>query len=158
IAYVFQGNVAQYRSFVARLQDPGVSLPIMDVRNPGAHDDMLSEAERLLHNVLTAMSTRVDHQRVFMEKHFADDAELTKAYADTVAAMFKGDAQAVFLKELRNHMAHHELPVARSSSRMSATLYEISLILPCASLLRWKWPSSVKEWIAGCGQEIDIVD
>lgn len=70
IGYVFQGNVAQYQSFVAGLQDPAASLPIMDGRNPDAHDELLSEAERLLHNVLTAMSTRVDQQRRFMGKSF----------------------------------------------------------------------------------------
>lgn len=72
MGYIFQGNFAQYKSLVASLQDPAVSFPIMDVRNPDAHDDFLSEAERLLHNVLTAMSTPVDQQRRFMEKYFQD--------------------------------------------------------------------------------------
>jgi hypothetical protein len=44
MGYIFQGNVAQYKSLVARLQHPAVSLPIMDVRNPNTHDDLLSEA------------------------------------------------------------------------------------------------------------------
>src|SRR3981189_2544611 len=53
IAFILQANDARYKALIAKLQDPGFSLPIMDVRNPGAHDDLLSEAERLLHNVLT---------------------------------------------------------------------------------------------------------
>ncbi|MEC3974874.1 hypothetical protein [Amycolatopsis sp. H20-H5] len=158
-AYVFQANVAQYQAFVAQLQDPGFSLPIMEVKNPGAHDGMLSEAERLLHNVLTALSTRVDHQRRFMEKHFAADIEFTKAYKDNVAATFNGDMQAVFLKGLRNYMAHRDLPVGQSSSTMSATVYEIKLVLPCEPLLRWeRWNSDAKSWIERCGAEIDIAD
>src|SRR5690242_17372710 len=46
MGYLFQGNVAQYKTLVARLQDPAVSFPILDVRNPDAHDDLLMEAER----------------------------------------------------------------------------------------------------------------
>jgi hypothetical protein len=83
---LLQGNVTQYRQWVAQLQDPRVSLPIMDVRNPDAHDDMLLEAERLLHNVLTALSTRVDQLRVFKNKHLADDTALTDAYQTRIAA------------------------------------------------------------------------
>src|SRR5579883_2820628 len=59
IGYVLQGNVSQYLGLVAQLHNPAFSLPIMDMRNPAQHDRLLSEAERLLHNVLTAMSTRV---------------------------------------------------------------------------------------------------
>lgn len=81
IGYVFQGNVSQYLGLVARLQDPAFSLPIMDARNPDAHDDLLSEAERLLHNVLTAMSTRIDQQRVFVRKRLSDDAKLIRPTA-----------------------------------------------------------------------------
>ena len=70
MGYLFQGNFAQYKSLVASLQDPGTSLPVFDIRNPDAHDDLLMEAERLLHNFLTAMSTRVDQQRRFMDRNF----------------------------------------------------------------------------------------
>jgi hypothetical protein len=88
MGYILRGNVAQYKSLVASLQDPAVSSPIMDVRNPVAHDDLLSEAERLLHNVLTAMSTRVDQQRRFMEKYFQDDSVLMKEYGERIASAF----------------------------------------------------------------------
>lgn len=45
MGHVFQGNVRQCNSFVAGLQDPAGSGPIMDVRNPDAHDQLLSEAD-----------------------------------------------------------------------------------------------------------------
>lgn len=158
ISHLLQDNVAQYQSLVSRLQDPSFSLPILDARNPAAHDDLLSEAERLLHNVLAAMSTRVDQQRVFMAKYFADDITLTAAYTANISTTFQGDVQASFLKELRNHLVHQELPVARSRDTMSATSFEITFILPSAPLLTWKWSSSTTGWIASCGEDVPIVD
>lgn len=96
IAYLFQANVAQYKSLVARLHDPAVSFPILDVRNPEAHDDLLMEAERLLHNVLTAMSTRVDQQRRFMQKYFQDDPALTREYLERITSVFAASPEAAF--------------------------------------------------------------
>jgi hypothetical protein len=96
MSYIFQGNVSQYKSLVYRLQIPSVAFSIMDMRNPGAHDDLLSEAERLLHNVLTAMSTRVDQQRRFMEKYFHDDPALKKEYDERIASAFAVSPEAAF--------------------------------------------------------------
>lgn len=158
IAYIYQANVGQYMALVAKLQDPGFSSPIMDLRNPDAHDDLLSEAERLLHNVLTSMSTRIAQERAFMKKHFSDDTELTGDYDDKVASAFIGDRGVTFLQDLRNHITHHQLPVAQSRQTLSAQSISITLILPCAPLLEWDWSSGVKEWLASCGEAVEIVD
>lgn len=157
MSYLLQGNVSQYLGLVARLQDPGFSLPIFDVRNPDAHDDLLSEAERLLHNVLTAMSTRVDHQRAFMEKHFADDPLLAEYEART--GTFKTDLSAVFLKGLRNYIAHRQLPVAQSRQTFTGNIIAITFVLPSAPLLEWdRWPGVVREWMKAAGEDVMIVD
>ena len=124
MSYLLQGNVRQYRALVARLQDPAASFPILD--DPVAHGDLLGEAERLLHNVLTAMSTRVDHQRRFMTVHFGDDPVLTKEYRDRVASDFKASAQAEFLKDLRNYIAHRQLPIAASQEAYTAQSVQIT--------------------------------
>jgi hypothetical protein len=159
IAYIFQANVTQYNGLVARLQDPGFSLPIFDMRNPGAHDDLLSEAERLLHNVLAAMSTRVDQQRAFMKTHFSSDAELTKEYLARVSTTFIADMLSKFLKDLRNQMAHHQLPVAQGQQTFTRESIAITFTLPAKPLLGWEdWSSGVKEWIASQGKDVAIVD
>lgn len=159
IGYLFQGNVAQYKSLVASLQDPGVSFPILDVRNPDAHDDLLMEAERLLHNVLTAMSTRVDQQRRFMEKYFQDDPVLTKEYRERIASAFAANAEAAFLKGLRNYIAHIQLPVAQSRQIFGSTSFEITFTLPVKPLLVWDgWNNSTRTWLASQGEAVAIID
>jgi hypothetical protein len=157
IGYMLQGNVSQYLGLVARLQDPAFSLPIMDVRNPDAHDNLLAEAERLLHNVLTAMSTRIDQQRVFMRKYLADDADLTRVYGEKVRTDFAGP-QVAFLKELRNHMTHHQLPVAQSRQSFTLQSVEITFTLPCDALLAWEWSGGVRQWISGQNGDVMIVE
>ncbi|WP_129799019.1 hypothetical protein [Streptomyces sp. F001] len=159
IGYVFQGNVAQYKSFVAGLQDPTVSTPIMDVRNPDVHDDLLSEAERLLHNVLTAMSTRVDQQRRFVEKQFQDDPVLTQEYREKAAATFRSDPQANFLKGLRNYITHAQLPVAQSRQTLGRESCALTFLLPCEPLLAWdRWNGPMRTWIAEWGEAVEVVD
>jgi hypothetical protein len=136
-----------------------VSFPILDMRNPGAHDDLLTEAERLLHNVLTSMSTRVDQQRRFMEKNFHDDPVLTEEYRQRVASVFAASAEATLLKGLRNYIAHTQLPVAQSRQTIRSESIEITFILPGEPLLIWDgWKSSVRAWIAAQGEAVAIVE
>jgi hypothetical protein len=157
MGYIFQGNVAQYKSLVASLQNPAVSLPIMDVRNPDAHDDLLSEAESLLHNVLTAMSTRVDQQRRFMEKYFQGDSVLMKEYGERIA--FAVSPEPAFLKGLRNYITHTQLPVAQSRQTLGRESFSVTFILPSKPLLIWDgWNSSIRAWIVGQGEAVAIVD
>jgi hypothetical protein len=159
MGYILQGNVAQYRSLVASLQDPSVSLPIMDVRNPDAHDDLLSEAERLLHNVLTAMSTRVDQQRRFMEKYFQDDSVLMNEYREKIASAFATSPEAAFLKGLRNYITYTQIPVAQSKQTFGRESFSITFTLPSEPLFTWDgWNSSMRSWIAGQGKAVAIVD
>lgn len=159
MGYLFQGNVAQYKSLVASLQDPGTSLPVFDVRNPEAHDDLLMEAERLLHNVLTAMSTRVDQQRRFMEKYFKDDPALTREYQDRIASTFGASAEAAFLKGLRNYITHMQLPVAQSRQTFGNSSFEVTFILPGGPLLDWNgWNAGTRAWLSGRGEGVAIVD
>lgn len=158
IAYIFQANVAQYKSLVARLQDPAFSLPILGVQDSGAHDDLLSEAERLLHNVLTAMSTRIDQQRVFMKKHFSDDISFTREYRNKVESAFMGDSVATFLKELRNHITHHQLPVAQSRESLAVESFSVTFVLPSAPLIEWEWSSGTRRWITNYGESVPIIE
>ena len=156
MSYLLQGNVTQYRTLVAALQDPAVSFPILD--DPVAHGNLLGEAERLLHNILTAMSTRVDQQRHFMSTYFDDDPALTQEYLKRVASDFTSP-EATFLKRLRNYITHTRLPIAQSQEAYTAQSVRISFILSAAPLLEWDdWNAGTKAWIVGHGEHVPIVD
>lgn len=157
MSYLLQGNVSQYRALIAMLQDPAVSFPILD--DPVAHGELLGEAERLLHNVLTAMSTRVDQQRRFMSVYFSDDPILMQEHRDRVASDFKASTEATFLKGLRHFITHRQLPVAQSQEIYTARSVRISFSLSTAPLLEWDgWNTGTRAWIAGHGEHVPIVD
>ncbi|WP_224278643.1 hypothetical protein [Streptomyces sp. LS1784] len=160
MSYVLQRNVSQYTDLVVQLQDPSAILPILDVRSPDAHDDLLSEAERLLHNVLTAMSTRVDQQRVFIKKHFEDRPQVQAEYVKRVAEVFHNDPNATFLKDLRNYITHQQLPVAQSRQDWSPTSFSVTFQLPTAPLLQSSksWSNGVREWLGQLEDGVPIVE
>jgi hypothetical protein len=158
IGYVFQANVAQYNALVARMQDPSFVLPILDVSNPQAHDDLLSEAERLLHNILMALSTRIDQQRAFMRRHFSQDAILMDEYTAKVKADFDGYPPSVFLRDLRNYLTHHRLPVAQSRQTFSNQGFSVTFTLVRQHLQEWPgWKGNGKSWLAAQDEQIEIV-
>ena len=100
------------------------------------------------------MRTRVDHQRRFMTVHFGDDPVLTKEYRDRFASDFKASAQAEFLKELRNYIAHRQLPVAASQGAYTARSVQIAFVLTAAPLLEWdRWNADTRVWIVGHGMK-----
>jgi hypothetical protein len=158
IGYVFQANVAQYKALVARMQDPSLALPILDVSNPQAHDDLLSEAERLLHNILMALSTRIDQQRAFMRRHFSVDAIVMGEYVAKIKADFDGYAPGVFLRDLRNYLTHHRLPVAQSRQTFSNQGFSVTFTLVRQQLQEWPgWKSDARAWLTAQGEQIEIV-
>jgi hypothetical protein len=158
IGYVFQANVAQYNALVARMQDPSFALPILDVSNPQAHDELLSEAERLLHNILMALSTRIDQQRAFMRRHFSEDAILMDEYVAQVKADFGGYAPGVFLRDLRNYLTHHRLPVAQSRQTFSNKGFSVTFTLVRQHLQEWPgWKEDARKWLTAQDEQIEIV-
>jgi hypothetical protein len=158
IGYVLQVNVTQYNALVARMQDPSFALPILDVSNPQAHDDLLSEAERLLHNILMALSTRIDQQRAFMRRHFNDDAILMGEYLAKVKADFDGYAPSAFLRDLRNYLTHHRLPVAQSRQIFSNQGFSVTFTLTRQPLQEWSgWKEDSRAWLTAQGEQIEIV-
>ncbi len=158
IGYVFQANVAQYNALVARMQDPSFALPILGVNNSRAHDDLLSEAERLLHNILMALSTRIDQQRAFVRRHFDEDTILMGEYVAKVKADFGGYAPSLFLRDLRNYLTHHRLPVAQSRQTFSNQGFSVTFTLVRQQLQEWPgWKGDARAWLAAQGEQIEIV-
>ncbi len=158
IGYVFQANVLQYKTLVERVQDPAITLSIFDISNPQAHDDLLSEVERLLHNVLMALSTRIDQQRAFMRRHFADDVQLMSEFEAKRMADFGGYAPSEFLRQLRNYLTHDKLPVAQSQQEFSQDSFSVTFTLVRRPLLEWDGWKSAKRWLEAQGDQIAIVD
>jgi hypothetical protein len=149
IAYVFQANLAEYRHFIDTLQWQGKCPPVRDVANADVLDEVLDESQRLLHNVLAAMATRVAQLRRFIKHNFDVDSSIATEYRERVGALFAGDVTAVFLQKMRNELAHAQLPIVSSTETISAGSTIVAIVLPCDALLKWTdWNSDIVAWLA----------
>ncbi|MEV6871509.1 hypothetical protein [Amycolatopsis sp. NPDC051128] len=110
---------------------------------------MLDESQRLLHNVLAAMATRVAQLRRFIKHNFDADGPIATEYHERVAALFAGDVTAVFLQKMRNELAHVQLPIVSSTETITAGSATVAIVLPCDALLKWTdWNSKIIKWLA----------
>ncbi|MEV6823516.1 hypothetical protein [Amycolatopsis sp. NPDC051102] len=92
----------EYRHPIDTLLWQGRCPPARDVANADVLDWVLDESQRLWHNVLAAMATRVAQLRRFIKHNFDADAPIATEYHERVGALFAGDVTAAFLHKLRN--------------------------------------------------------
>jgi hypothetical protein len=71
-------------------------------------------------------------------------------HRDPVASDFTASAAAAFLKRLRNHIAHRQLPVAQNQETYTVESVQITFILAAAPLLEWEAGTPERE----CGSPI----
>ncbi|WP_329058125.1 hypothetical protein [Amycolatopsis sp. NBC_01480] len=149
VAYVFQTNLAEYRHFIDTLQWQGRRPPTRDVANADVLDQVLDESQRLLHNVLAAMATRVAQLRRFVRHNFDAGSPIAIEYDERVAALFASDVTAAFLQKMRNELAHAQLPIVSSTETIRAGSTTVAIVLPCDALLDWTDRNSkITTWLA----------
>lgn len=149
IAYVFQANVAEYRHFIDTLQWQGERPPARDVANADVLDQVLDESQRLLHNVVAAMATRVGQLRRLIKHNFDADSPIAAEYRERVVALFASDIAAAFLHKMRNELAHAQLPIISSTETISASSTTIAIVLPCDAMQKWTdWNNKIRTWLA----------
>jgi hypothetical protein len=83
----------------------------MDERHRERHQAFLDECERLLHNALSAVHSRVDLLRTFISRYVAESTPtLATEYRLRVDSDFVENPIHNFLTGLRNYMLHERLP------------------------------------------------
>ena len=161
ISGLFSDNYSDLRQIVDAMQDPGISLPILDLNNRDRHDAYLSKCERLLHNTLSAAMSRVDQQRrLFQEDREPILANLTFEYKNRVAAEFASNGLAKFVQDLRNLLVHRGLPLTFSRIDFSeaTNLWKVTLYLDITNLRQWsRWASPARRWLESRADDIDVI-
>jgi len=160
VNWILRGDIAQLANLVDRMTDPAFSLPIMDARQPERHDAFLNECERLLHNAVAAVHSRVDLLRTFVSRYVAESTPaLATDYQSRVDTDFVNDPAHAFLIGLRNYMLHERLPVAVGTwsfgNQGESYVYELSTGPLIAA--RDHFNAATREWMAGHGDTVDVV-
>ena len=158
---ILKGNIRQLSALIGKMQDPSFAFPVLDSRNPEAHDQFLGEFERLLHNALSAVKSRVDLLRTLVARYVADSApELAAAYSARVAADFVTDPTHLFLTKLRDYALHVNLPAIVSSfkfSREEGESFNVLLRVEPLVEARDHFNATTRKWIEDQGEMFDIV-
>jgi hypothetical protein len=128
------------------------------ITNTGAKDDVqdafYNEFDRLLHNVVAAIGTLIDHTRIVAKRYEA--TPFYDEYSRRVAEVGKLPA-AKFVKELRNYMLHQSLPAPYSQVNLSPQQVTYQLHVSVPSLLESSsWSPASRTYLARYGDELPI--
>ena len=163
---ILSGNISEFARIIQRMNDdPAFSSPILDIGRPELHEAFLGECERLLHNALSTVHSRVDLLRTYVKRHFVTELPRLAAEYDTrIGAAFRNNLLHRFLIELRNYVLHNRLPVARSQQLFStnpdgSSTFEFKLTLSTTHLLdNADLPAQVHAWASALGDDFDVLD
>jgi hypothetical protein len=121
---ILSGNGIQLRQLLVWLEDPNDPLRIQTMAGRGVLQDLFGEVIRLFHNFLTSVTTFIDHTRNLVGTEGEEKgkrsqsgapficAEHRREHQRKVEAAFTNDPLARFIKECRNSVTHHALPLA----------------------------------------------
>jgi hypothetical protein len=154
---IFANNYKELSTFlVAIIEDPS-SFELVSDR----YDDVLNKLQlenlRLLHNFLASAFTLIDHSRKLYNKLY-EKSNLFPAYKSEIERRFHNDPLSVFVVCLRQFIQHYKVP------NISANFFwsidngrKVSLRIDTADLNGFEWKPKAKEYIATCGDHIDIL-
>ena len=112
------------------------------------------EVVRLLHNVVAAAKTLVDHSRIVSRRLIADDDMTQKTYQDRVNRDFVDDHLVQFVEDLRNYSLHKKLPPLGLS--YTADDDRQRFYLPKDGFGNFNWSASAREFFDAAEPRIDF--
>jgi hypothetical protein len=158
---ILRGNIIELVAHVDRMKNPAFALPTMDERHRERHQAFLDECERLLHNALSAVHSRVDLLRTFVSRYVAESTPtLATEYRSRVDSDFVENPIHNFLTGLRNYMLHERLPatvgvftILGNSSHSFAYQLATGPLIAAAD----GFNVTARQWLEDCGDTIDAV-
>jgi hypothetical protein len=154
---IFAANLREFSSFTDGPEgDWDLALDL--ITNTGTKDEVqdsfYNEFDRLLHNLVAASGTLIDHTRVVAKRY-----EATPFYDEYTrrAAEIGALPVARFIKDLRNYMLHQSLPAPYSQVKISPQQVTYQLYVSVPSLLESsRWSAASRTYLARCGDELPI--
>ncbi|WP_330441343.1 hypothetical protein OHB44_33070 (plasmid) [Micromonospora sp. NBC_00821] len=154
---ILAGNLRELNRLIDRPEgDWQLALDL--VSNTGSHDPaqeaFFDEFDRLLHNVVAAIGTLIDHTRVVARRY--EGSPFHDEYARRVGEVAALPA-ARFVKDLRNYMLHQSLPAPYSQVNLSAQQVTYQLLISVPALLKSSaWSAASRAYLANHGSTLPI--
>lgn len=155
---IFVANETELRGALEFFGDPVKSLPLWAMDQRAELDHFLADIDRLLHNLLAAAKTLVDHSRRIMENAYKGQP-LMDDYAAEAQRLF-GDGLPTFVQGLRNYSLHYSL--ASMIARRTHTVGEHAssrVLVDRDALLLWdSWTAKPREWLKRQDEAFDLLE
>lgn len=110
------------------------------------------DVERLLHNTVASMVSRVDLTRGLVRSWSFDRGWIEDEYQRRVNELVAHDV-VPFFHELRNYILHHRLVTPTSTIQVQA-VPGLFVVLSTSELLDHGWNARQRAWIAGHGEHL----
>jgi hypothetical protein len=110
------------------------------------------DVERLLHNTVASMKSRVDLTRGLVRSWPFEDGWVAGDYQRRVDELVSHDV-VPFFHELRNYILHHRLVTPTSIIQVQA-VPGLSVVLSTGELLDHGWSARERAWIASHGEHL----
>lgn len=119
----------------------------------------LRETLRLIHNLVAATKTVVDHTRNVLRREWPDESDAVRTEFEVRRQAFANDGRLMVMQGLRNFVLHYKLPAIATNDRWTPETGMVSHIsISTASLLESKegWTRAAKHYLQGVGDAIEL--
>ena len=119
----------------------------------------LRETLRLIHNLVAATKTVVDHTRNILRREWPDESSAVRTEFEAEKRVFTNDGRLMVMQGLRNFVLHYKLPAVLANDTWTPETGMVSRIrISTASLLESKevWTSEAKHYLRNAGDTIEL--
>lgn len=155
--YTFEFN---YRDLLSTLDalESAANLDIWHLQNRDALHMAQHEVARLLHNLVAAAQSLVDHTRNISRRLLRDHDDAQKSYQDRVDSDFAEDPLSRFVLGLRQYCLHKELPFMGFRFSFNQTEANQEFFLNKEQLADFDWSSQARAFLDEPPDEISLRD
>jgi hypothetical protein len=130
---------------------------LFDIRLQRELDVYIEEVHRLVHNLVAAVGTTIEHTRRTLRKAYPEDDTHPVWHArNEQLKAFDADPELEFIRDLRDMVLHRSRPLIRARMEWGPNSAEdFSIRLMPEPLLEWEgWKRDTRSWIASCTEGI----
>jgi hypothetical protein len=130
---------------------------LFDLRLRDRLDAYLEEALRLVHNLVGAVGTTVEHTRRVVRRAYPDPRHPVRASYDAAIQAFVQDGRLMTVQGLRKFILHRDLPEILARMSVDEDVESATVELSTRSLLEWKeWKPVARSYLGTIGETVEL--
>ncbi len=153
--YTFEMNYRQFRDLLEDLKAPE-NMEIWALYNRDQLALAQHEIARLVHNVVAAAHSLLEHTRNVMKELLTEGSDARVTYQARVDSDFKTDPHSKWVTDLRRYCSHKELPFVGASFSFTQSEATHDFFLNKSVLRDFNWSAPGRTYLDGLPDRIDF--